>query len=105
MGKGIHPHIELDVRRQCDALDYAGAAATVVREFGPEIFGFLLATHRSDQDASDVFSDFRSRRFAGCRHFDGTARFEPGCTRSPETHRIIFVATHHVVSVSEGAHR
>jgi RNA polymerase sigma-70 factor (ECF subfamily) len=66
---GIHPEVEREVRSRCDASDYASAAGTVVREFGPEIFGFLLATHRAEQDASDVFSDFSMATVRGLPSF------------------------------------
>ncbi len=46
------------MRRLCDVGDHDGAATLAIRGYGPEIFGVLVADHRSEQDASDVFSMF-----------------------------------------------
>ena len=38
--------------------DHGAAATLVVREYGPQILGYLAAVVRSDADAGDVFSQF-----------------------------------------------
>ena len=48
--------LEAEVKALCDRGDHAAATTLAVRGFGPEILGFLVATHRSDQDAGEVFS-------------------------------------------------
>lgn len=67
--EGIRPEIESGVRGRCDAANYPAAAETIIREYGPQIFGFLLGTHRSEQDASDVFSDFSIAMVRGLPSF------------------------------------
>ena len=61
--------LESEVRRLCRAGDTASAAAAAVRGYGPEVLGFLVALHRSDQDAGDVFSIWAERVFRGLPGF------------------------------------
>jgi RNA polymerase sigma-70 factor (ECF subfamily) len=61
--------IEREVRRLQDAGDIASAASAAVRGYGPEILGFLVAMHRSDQDAEEVFSLVCERLFRGLPRF------------------------------------
>lgn len=68
--KGDRARLESDVRAACDRSAHAGAAAMTVQGYGPEIFGFLVATHRSEQDAGDVFSDFALALLKGLPSFD-----------------------------------
>lgn len=49
---------ERRVRAAFDAEDFDTATTSVIEDFGPEIFGFLVARLRSESDASEVFSDF-----------------------------------------------
>jgi RNA polymerase sigma-70 factor (ECF subfamily) len=57
----VNPVDPESVEREVRALTERGkrdAAATMaVRSYGPELFGFLLAFHRSRGDASDCFSE------------------------------------------------
>jgi RNA polymerase sigma-70 factor (ECF subfamily) len=48
--------LERDVRARCAAGDLAGAATAAIKGYGPELHGFLLALHRDEEDASEVFS-------------------------------------------------
>ena len=50
--------LEREVRRLCEAGDHDGAATLALRGYGSEIYGFLMALHRDEQDASDVFATF-----------------------------------------------
>jgi RNA polymerase sigma-70 factor (ECF subfamily) len=52
---------EAPIRRRSEEGDFDGAATLAVRLYGPEIFGFLLAVHRREEDASDVFSLWSER--------------------------------------------
>jgi RNA polymerase sigma-70 factor (ECF subfamily) len=61
--------LEKEIRDLFDKGDLSGAAAATVRGYGAEIFGFLVATHRSEQDASDVFSDFTEALLKGLPTF------------------------------------
>lgn len=40
--------IEKKIEELCAELDFAGAAAVIVRGYGPEIFGFLAAQHKAE---------------------------------------------------------
>lgn len=61
--------LEREIREHFDRGDLQAAAASTVRGYGAEIFGFLVATHRSEQDASDVFSDFTEALVKGLPSF------------------------------------
>jgi RNA polymerase sigma-70 factor (ECF subfamily) len=50
--------VELEVRAALARGDANAAATAVLRALGPEIYGFLVAMHREEQDASDTFSAF-----------------------------------------------
>lgn len=50
--------IERGTRRLFEAGDYDGAATFALKGYGPEIYGFLVAFHRSEQAAADVFASF-----------------------------------------------
>src|SRR5262249_27969910 len=52
---------EAAVRRRCEDGDQDGAATLTLRLYGPEIFGFLLALHRREDDANDMFSIWSER--------------------------------------------
>jgi RNA polymerase sigma-70 factor (ECF subfamily) len=58
MEEGARADLERSAREACERGDFSTASALIVRGYGPEIFGFLVATHKSEQDAGDVFSDF-----------------------------------------------
>lgn len=62
--------LERDARALAEKKDFSGVAALAVRGYGSEIFGFLIATHRSEQDASDVFSDFTENLVRGLPNFE-----------------------------------
>ncbi len=49
--------IERSVRAFCDSAEFSAATEATIRGYGAEIFGFLVATHANDDDASEVFSD------------------------------------------------
>lgn len=48
--------IEGAVRARCDAGDFDGAATAALRGYGEEIYSFLIARLRSEDQAADVFS-------------------------------------------------
>ena len=62
--------LESDVRKLCEQQEYNEAAALTVKDYGPEIFGFLVATLRNEQDANDAFSDFAVALLKGLPSFD-----------------------------------
>ncbi|HUQ05881.1 MAG TPA: sigma-70 family RNA polymerase sigma factor [Kofleriaceae bacterium] len=51
--------LEAEVRARCDRADHAGAAAAIVRGYGPEVIPFLASLLRStDDDLAEAFSIF-----------------------------------------------
>ena len=48
--------IEDTIAQQLDAADYQAAATSIVRGYGPEIYGYLLALARDADRAHEVFS-------------------------------------------------
>jgi RNA polymerase sigma-70 factor, ECF subfamily len=67
--------LEHDIRSRCQRADFAGAAGIALRGYGPEIFGFLIAFHRSEQDASEVFSAFTERMWRALESFAWESSF------------------------------
>jgi RNA polymerase sigma-70 factor (ECF subfamily) len=48
--------IERDIRGHCDAGDHNGALTAAIVAYGDEVYSFLVARHRDDDVAADVFS-------------------------------------------------
>jgi RNA polymerase sigma-70 factor (ECF subfamily) len=48
--------LERAVRTHCDAHDQAAAATAALRGYGGELLGFLMAVHRDEAEAEEVFS-------------------------------------------------
>jgi RNA polymerase sigma-70 factor, ECF subfamily len=69
MDPAAREELERDLRQRCDGADYDGAASAALRGYGPEIFGFLVALHRDEGDASDVFSTFSENLWRGLPKF------------------------------------
>jgi len=61
--------LESDVRALCSQGDYNAAATLALRGYGPEVFGFLVAVHRSETEASDVFSELAEALWRGLPSF------------------------------------
>lgn len=61
--------IESEIRARCDRADWTGAVETALRGYGAEIFGFLHAFNRNEQDTSEVFSLFSERVWRGLPAF------------------------------------
>jgi len=59
----------VSVEERLDALlargDHAGAAEVILREYGPQILGYIASVVRSDGDAGDVFSQFTEDLWRG----------------------------------------
>lgn len=60
---------EQKVRELCEKKDFDGAATVALRAYGPEILGFLVAIHRNEQDAGDVFAIFSESLWKGLAGF------------------------------------
>src|SRR5688572_22414156 len=61
--------LEADVRARLEAGDASGGVTIALRGYGREIYGFLLALHRNEQDASDAFSMFSEDLWRGLPKF------------------------------------
>lgn len=57
------------MRALCDRGDHAGAATAIVRDYGPEILGFLIATHRDPVEANDAFAEVAEGVWRGLPRF------------------------------------
>ncbi len=64
---------EAEVEARClealDRGDHAGAATLVVREYGPQLLGYLCSVLRSEADAGEVFSMFSEDLWKGLPGF------------------------------------
>jgi RNA polymerase sigma-70 factor (ECF subfamily) len=64
---------ESEVEARClealDRGDQAGAATLLVREYGPQLLGYLCAVLRSETDAAEVFSMFSEDLWRGLPGF------------------------------------
>lgn len=72
MDEAARAALEEDAKARCASGDFDGAATRAIEGYGPEIFGFLLALHRDEQDAGDVFSIFSEQLWKGLRGFSWT---------------------------------
>jgi len=61
--------LEKEIRRRVEAGELDAAATAALRGYGPEIYGFLVAMHRDDEDAGDVFSQFSENLWKGLPKF------------------------------------
>jgi RNA polymerase sigma-70 factor, ECF subfamily len=61
VGKTVSEDLEHEIRQGLERGDAAGAAALIVRGYGAELCGYLLARHRDEGDAAEVFARFSER--------------------------------------------
>jgi RNA polymerase sigma-70 factor (ECF subfamily) len=69
MDDAARARIETELKSLCAQKDYEGAATLLVRSYGPELFGFLVALHGNEAEASDSFSDFTENLWRGLPRF------------------------------------
>jgi RNA polymerase sigma-70 factor (ECF subfamily) len=67
--------LERVIRERWEERNLAGAADAAIRGYGPEIYGFLVAFHRDDEDASEVWSRVTERLWAGLDRFAWQSSF------------------------------
>ncbi|MFS8065043.1 MAG: RNA polymerase sigma factor [Byssovorax sp.] len=67
--------LEREIRRRLDQQDWTAAATLAIQGYGAEIFGFLLAFHRDEEDAAEVFSLFSERLWRDLSTFHGDCSF------------------------------
>jgi RNA polymerase sigma-70 factor (ECF subfamily) len=63
--------LEGEIRSLREKRDLRGAATRAVEGYGPEVFGFLAAVLRDEQDASEVFSQTCEDLWRGLGRFEG----------------------------------
>jgi RNA polymerase sigma-70 factor (ECF subfamily) len=62
--------LEREVRRLCEQGALSRAAETAIRGYGPEILGVLVSSHRDEQAAEEVFSQWSERLWRGLGAFN-----------------------------------
>src|SRR5829696_6670300 len=64
------------IERHLNGADFDAAATTIVRGYGPEVFGYLIALTRDEDRAHDVFSQCCEDLWRGLSGFrrDASAR-------------------------------
>lgn len=67
--------IEQRIRERHATGDLKGAATAALEGYGPEVFGFLVASLRSEADAADVFSQMSEDLWRGLPAFEWRATF------------------------------
>ncbi|WP_050435150.1 RNA polymerase sigma factor [Chondromyces crocatus] len=67
--------LEVTIRSHAEGGDLAGAAEIALRGYGREIFEFLAALHRQDDDAAEVFSLFAEGLWRGLPRFGWRSSF------------------------------
>ena len=75
MTQAHREQLEHDIRSLCQRGDFAGATTAAIRGLGPELYGFLVGFHRSEQDAAEVFSIVAERLWRGLPSFDWACSF------------------------------
>jgi RNA polymerase sigma-70 factor, ECF subfamily len=75
MEAGEREELEREIRRRAELGDASGAVTVALRGYGPELFGFLMAVHRDETDASEVFSDASERIWDGFSSFGWRSSF------------------------------
>jgi RNA polymerase sigma-70 factor (ECF subfamily) len=69
MDEGGREALEGSVRALCDRGDHTAAATAALRGYGGELFGFLVAVHRDEAEANDVFSEVAEAVWRGLPAF------------------------------------
>jgi RNA polymerase sigma-70 factor (ECF subfamily) len=66
---------ESDIQECLRAGEHERAVTLAIRRFGPEIFGFLVATERDEDAAGDIFAQFCEDLWRGAPRYRGEAAF------------------------------
>jgi RNA polymerase sigma-70 factor (ECF subfamily) len=67
--------LEEEIQRRREQGDAAAAATLALRGYGAEIFGFLIAFHRDEEDAAEVFSIFSEHLWRDLPSYRGQCSF------------------------------
>jgi RNA polymerase sigma-70 factor, ECF subfamily len=63
------PEVEADVRRLAEAKDWDGATTAALKGYGNEVLELLVALHRNETEAGDVFALFAEGVWRGLERF------------------------------------
>ena len=75
------PEVEARCLEALDRGDHAGAATVVVRQYGPQLLGYLCSVLRSEADAGEVFSMFSEDLWRGLPGFRRECPLRVWCYR------------------------
>jgi len=75
------PEVEARCLAALDQGDHAGAATLVVREYGPQLLGYLCSVLRNEADAGEVFSMFSEDLWRGLPGFRRECPLRVWCYR------------------------
>jgi RNA polymerase sigma-70 factor (ECF subfamily) len=75
MANNQHEELEREIRRHLVEGNHEEATTLAIRGFGAEIFGFLVAFHRDEEDAAEVFAAFSERLWRDLPTFRGDSSF------------------------------
>lgn len=67
--------LEREIRQLWEGGELGAAAAVALRGYGPELFGFLVAFHRREADAREVYAAFTERLWRGLPQFGWSCSF------------------------------
>lgn len=67
--------LEAEIQRRAAAGDFAGAADVAMRGYGREVYEFLAALHRDEEDARETFSLFAEGMWRGLPRFTWQCSF------------------------------
>jgi RNA polymerase sigma-70 factor (ECF subfamily) len=67
--------LEHGVRDACQRGDHATGVTLAIKGYGPELFGFLVAVHRNEADASDAFGELTEALWHGLPKFEWQSSF------------------------------
>jgi RNA polymerase sigma-70 factor, ECF subfamily len=79
MDEQTRERVEAEARRHWQAERFDQATTILVRDYGPEVFGFLVSLARDNDLASDAFSSFCEDVWKGVGGFRGDASFRTWC--------------------------
>ncbi len=66
----VDQHVEVEVLAWCERGDFRTAVTVAIRDYGPEVLGFLVVLTRDPSDAGDVFADVCLRMWKGLPGFE-----------------------------------
>ena len=75
MDETARASLEARIHDACQRGDHSGGVTLAIKGYGPELFGFLVAVHRSETEASDVFGELTEALWRGLPVFEWQSSF------------------------------